>query len=141
MQCNAVQLMTSLHRWLQVGYFFNKIQCFCFEEQRLRPGESIDMPVFFYIDPEFATDRRLKNVDHITLSYVFFKTGEVGFFINQFVKQSTTMSANARQCGPCSICALQPWQHMLGNDNCDISLEACTGAAWLHSWRMTYLPA
>lgn len=35
------------------------------------------MPVFFYIDPEFATDRRLKNVDHITLSYVFFKTGEV----------------------------------------------------------------
>lgn len=35
------------------------------------------MPVFFYIDPEFATDRRLKNVDHLTLSYVFFKTGEV----------------------------------------------------------------
>lgn len=61
----------------QVGWFFNKIQCFCFEEQRLRPKESIDMPVFFYIDPEFATDRRLKNVDHITLSYVFFKTGEL----------------------------------------------------------------
>jgi Cytochrome c oxidase assembly protein CtaG/Cox11 len=61
----------------QVGYFFNKIQCFCFEEQRLRPGESIDLPVFFYIDPEFATDRRLRNVDHVTLSYVFFKTGEV----------------------------------------------------------------
>jgi hypothetical protein len=61
----------------QVGWFFNKIQCFCFEEQRLRPGESIDLPVFFYIDPEFATDRRLRNVDDITLSYVFFKTGEV----------------------------------------------------------------
>jgi cytochrome c oxidase assembly protein Cox11 len=60
-----------------VGYFFNKIQCFCFEEQRLRPGESIDLPVLFYIDPEFATDRRLRNVDHVTLSYVFFKTGEV----------------------------------------------------------------
>lgn len=35
------------------------------------------MPVFFYIDPEFATDKRLKNVDHITLSYVFFKTADV----------------------------------------------------------------
>jgi len=60
-----------------VGYFFNKIQCFCFEEQRLRPGETVDMPIFFYIDPEFATDKRLHNVDHITLSYVFFKTGEL----------------------------------------------------------------
>lgn len=62
---------------LQVGYYFNKIQCFCFEEQHLRPREVVDMPVFFYIDPEFATDRRLKNIDHLTLSYVFFKTGEV----------------------------------------------------------------
>jgi len=62
---------------MQVGYYFNKIQCFCFEEQHLRPRETVDMPVFFYIDPEFATDRRLKNVEHVTLSYVFFKTGEV----------------------------------------------------------------
>lgn len=62
---------------MQVGRYFNKIQCFCFEEQHLRPRESVDMPVFFYIDPEFATDKRLKNVDHITLSYVFFKTDEV----------------------------------------------------------------
>ena len=62
---------------MQVGRYFNKIQCFCFEEQHLRPRETVDMPVFFYIDPEFATDRRLKNVDHITLSYVFFKTDEV----------------------------------------------------------------
>ena len=64
-------------RTVQVGWFFNKIQCFCFEEQRLRPRESIDMPIFFYIDPEFATDRRLRNVDHITLSYCFFRTGEL----------------------------------------------------------------
>ena len=60
-----------------MGWFFNKIQCFCFEEQRLRPREAVDMPVFFYLDPEFATDRRLRNVDDITLSYVFFRTGEV----------------------------------------------------------------
>lgn len=62
---------------MQVGFYFNKIQCFCFEEQRLRPGETVDMPIFFYIDPEFVTDRRLHNVDHVTLSYVFFKTGEL----------------------------------------------------------------
>lgn len=60
----------------KAGYYFNKIQCFCFEEQKLRPGEQVDMPVFFYIDPEFATDPRLKGVDHLTLSYTFFKVDE-----------------------------------------------------------------
>jgi cytochrome c oxidase assembly protein subunit 11 len=52
--------------------YFNKVQCFCFEEQRLLPGESVDMPVLFYIDPEFADDRRLRGVDTLTLSYTFF---------------------------------------------------------------------
>ena len=51
----------------QAGQYFNKIQCFCFEEQRLRPGEKIDMPVFFYIDPEFATDPKMKGINTITL--------------------------------------------------------------------------
>ena len=46
------------------------------QEQKLRPGETIDMPVFFYIDPEFALDHRLSGVNHITLSYTFFKVGE-----------------------------------------------------------------
>jgi len=58
------------------GVYFNKIQCFCFEEQKLRPGEKIDMPVFFYIDPEFALDPRLKGVDNLTLSYTFFEVEE-----------------------------------------------------------------
>jgi hypothetical protein len=40
----------------KAALYFNKIQCFCFEEQRLRPGEAVDMPVFFYIDPELADD-------------------------------------------------------------------------------------
>ncbi|CAD7697685.1 unnamed protein product [Ostreobium quekettii] len=62
----------------QAGYYFNKIQCFCFEEQKLRPGEEVDMPVFFYIDPEFATDPKMKTIDHITLSYTFFKVSEDG---------------------------------------------------------------
>ncbi|GAB4822064.1 hypothetical protein N2152v2_009110 [Parachlorella kessleri] len=58
------------------GSYFNKIQCFCFEEQKLQPGEKIDMPVFFYVDPEFATDIRLSNITNLTLSYTFFKVSE-----------------------------------------------------------------
>ncbi|RYR45106.1 hypothetical protein Ahy_A07g030975 isoform A [Arachis hypogaea] len=56
--------------------YFNKIQCFCFEEQRLLPGEQIDMPVFFYIDPEIETDPRMDGVNNIILSYTFFKVSE-----------------------------------------------------------------
>lgn len=58
------------------GLYFNKIQCFCFEEQRLGPGEEIDMPVFFYIDPDILTDPSMKDLSEIILSYTFFKTGE-----------------------------------------------------------------
>lgn len=58
------------------GQYFNKIQCFCFEEQRLNPHEEVDMPVFFYIDPEFDNDPRMARVDTITLSYTFFEAKE-----------------------------------------------------------------
>lgn len=60
----------------KAGFYFNKIQCFCFEEQRLRPGESVDMPVFFYVDREFADDPQMKDVNSLTLSYTFFKVSE-----------------------------------------------------------------
>jgi cytochrome c oxidase assembly protein subunit 11 len=60
----------------KAGLYFNKVQCFCFEEQRIGPGEEIDMPVFFFIDPEFLADPAMENVNLITLSYTFFKTGE-----------------------------------------------------------------
>ncbi|KAB0403547.1 hypothetical protein E2I00_015243 [Balaenoptera physalus] len=56
----------------EAGQYFNKTQCFCLEEQRLNPQEGVDMPVFFYIDPEFAEDPRTVNVDLIILSYTFF---------------------------------------------------------------------
>eukprot|EP01083_Nonionella_stella_P098886 278148_1 len=52
--------------------YFHKVQCFCFEEQRLRPHEKIDMPVLFYIDPEYENNWRLRNVDEIHLAYIFF---------------------------------------------------------------------
>lgn len=56
----------------QVAPYFSKIQCFCFEEQRLNKGETVDMPVFFYIDPEFLKDPNMKGIDTITLNYTFF---------------------------------------------------------------------
>ena len=59
----------------KAGLYFNKIQCFCFEEQRLGAHEEIDMPVFFFIDPEFADDWAMDGVISIVLSYTFFKTG------------------------------------------------------------------
>lgn len=54
------------------GIYFNKTQCFCFTEQLLKPGESIDMPVVFFIDPDLAKDRKLDRVATISLSYTFF---------------------------------------------------------------------
>ncbi|MBW4707667.1 cytochrome c oxidase assembly protein [Roseobacter sp. YSTF-M11] len=57
----------------QAGGFFNKIQCFCFEEQVLQPGERVQMPVTFYVDPEIVEDRDGKYVHTITLSYTFYE--------------------------------------------------------------------
>lgn len=60
----------------KAGLYFNKIQCFCFEEQRLEPHEEIDMPVFFFVDPDIVNDPAMKSITSITLGYTFFKTGE-----------------------------------------------------------------
>ena len=58
--------------------YFVKIQCFCFEEQRLRGHEKVDMPVLFFVDPEFLDDPSLADVDEITLSYIFYPVIEEG---------------------------------------------------------------
>ena len=60
----------------KVGLYFQKIQCFCFEEQRLLPGETVDMPVFFFIDPEILDDPQVGYITDVTLSYTFFQTDE-----------------------------------------------------------------
>ena len=56
----------------RAALYFHKIQCFCFEEQRLNAGETVDMPVFFYIDPEFEKDIAVRNIGVVTLHYTFF---------------------------------------------------------------------
>jgi cytochrome c oxidase assembly protein subunit 11 len=62
----------------KAGLYFQKIQCFCFEQQRLLPGETVDMPVFFFVDPDFLKDSQLEHVNNLTLSYTFFQTDEEG---------------------------------------------------------------
>lgn len=57
----------------KVGAYFNKIQCFCFEKQTLQPGEAMDFPVSFFVDPEIMAERNLDDVKTITLSYTFFE--------------------------------------------------------------------
>lgn len=57
----------------QVAPYFSKIQCFCFEEQRLNAGETVDMPVFFYLDPDLLRDLNMRGVNEVTLNYTFFK--------------------------------------------------------------------
>jgi cytochrome c oxidase assembly protein subunit 11 len=55
-----------------VGVYFNKVQCFCFTEQRLEPGQSVDMAVSFYIDPAFVDDDDTSVLSELTLSYTFY---------------------------------------------------------------------
>ncbi|MBE1292746.1 MAG: cytochrome c oxidase assembly protein [Shimia sp.] len=56
------------------GGFFTKIDCFCFEQQVLQPGERVTMPVSFYVDPEIVDDRDAKYIKVITLGYTFYET-------------------------------------------------------------------
>ena len=76
---------------MEAGAYFNKVQCFCFTETTLKPGETLEMPVVFFVDPEITKAEETKNIRTITLSYTFYpsqgakpvaglqdKTGETG---------------------------------------------------------------
>lgn len=62
----------------QAGKYFTKIQCFCFTQQTLNPGETARMPVIFYVDPKIMSDPDARDVETITLSYTFYPTDAPG---------------------------------------------------------------
>ena len=78
------------------GSYFNKIACFCFTEQTLQAGESVDMPVSFFIDPEILNDPDLKHVREITLSYTFFEVKNQKTARKSVLKDSKGKTSNAK---------------------------------------------
>jgi cytochrome c oxidase assembly protein subunit 11 len=72
------------------GSFFVKIDCFCFEEQVLQPGERVQMPVSFYVDPEIVVDRDAKFAKNITLSYTFHEIDVPEDYVSPATTETTT---------------------------------------------------
>ncbi len=80
---------------LKAGQFFNKVACFCFDQQVLQPGEQVDMGVSFFIDPAIMNDRNLDDVNTITLSYTFFADPDANLADQAAVVQGEAVQGDA----------------------------------------------
>lgn len=90
------------------GIYFNKIQCFCFDEERLNASQKVDMPVVFFVDPALASDPETRKVDTITLSYTFLRSvnPENAKELSRFVAKAEPDPIRGQQlfCERCASC-------------------------------------
>lgn len=85
---------------LKAAQYFTKIECFCFTEQTLEPGQSVDMPVTFYVDPAILDDDLASDVKAITLSYTFYRTlDDVPDEEPEIISQATPVTLTAHVSG------------------------------------------
>lgn len=82
----------------RAGLYFNKVQCFCFDEKPLKSGERAELPVQFFVDPAMANDKQMDDVKTITLSYTFFaaKSGKLAEAQKKFDIKQTQLLETAK---------------------------------------------
>jgi len=80
----------------QAGKYFDKIECFCFDEQRILPKETLMMPVLFRLNPELSKNWNMDNVDDITLSYQFFLSSDQNVYFDEGELENISESDKAK---------------------------------------------